>query len=111
MVRCSQYLPHDLRGSPMKSPFPGMDPYLEAHWLDVHTRLVAYSADALNEKLPEELIARSEERVAVEADARAEGWIHPDVRVLEAIGPGTGVKVRAPHEAGNGGVALAPLRL
>ena len=24
----------------MKSPFPGMDPYLEPHWLDVHTTLV-----------------------------------------------------------------------
>jgi len=51
----------------MKSPFPGMDPYLEAHWLDVHSRLVAYAADALNEVLPETLVARMEERVAVEA--------------------------------------------
>jgi hypothetical protein len=24
----------------MNSPFPGMDPYLEPHWLDVHARLV-----------------------------------------------------------------------
>ena len=24
------------RSSPMKSPFPGMDPYLERHWRDVH---------------------------------------------------------------------------
>jgi hypothetical protein len=23
----------------MKSPFPGMDPYLEPHWLDIHARL------------------------------------------------------------------------
>jgi hypothetical protein len=24
----------------MPNPFPGMDPYLEAHWSDVHARLV-----------------------------------------------------------------------
>jgi len=27
----------------MPSPFPGMDPYLEAHWGDIHTRLMARS--------------------------------------------------------------------
>jgi hypothetical protein len=95
----------------MKSPFPGMDPYLEPHWLDVHTHLVAYAADSLNAMLPEDLIARSEERVAVEAPGRAEEWIHPDVRVLEAFGPATGVKVGPVQGTGNGGVALAPLRL
>lgn len=24
----------------MKSPLPGMDPYLEMHWLDVHSSLI-----------------------------------------------------------------------
>src|SRR5688500_6037869 len=46
----------------MKGPFPGMDPYLEHHWLDVHTRLVTYAADWLNEHLPAELVATTEER-------------------------------------------------
>jgi len=27
----------------MKNPFPGMNPYLEAHWRDVHTSLVTYA--------------------------------------------------------------------
>src|SRR5262245_58921187 len=31
----------------MPSPFPGMDPYLEAHWRDVHAGLVIYARDAL----------------------------------------------------------------
>jgi hypothetical protein len=32
----------------MKSPFPGMDPYLEAHWLDVHPRLIVGAAKQLS---------------------------------------------------------------
>lgn len=67
----------------MKSPFPGMDPYLEPHWLDVHTRLVAYAADALNERLPGDLIASTEERVAIEDNKGEEHLLGPDVRVFE----------------------------
>ena len=36
----------------MKSPFPGMDPFLERHWEDVHTRLIGYIADALQPHQP-----------------------------------------------------------
>jgi hypothetical protein len=42
----------------MKSPFPGMDPYLEAYWGDVHTRMMTYLSDELRESLPKELVAR-----------------------------------------------------
>lgn len=66
----------------MESPFPGMDPYLERHWLDVHTKLVAYAADELNRVLPETLVARTEERVAVESDGVLGRMIGPDVRVF-----------------------------
>jgi len=31
----------------MKNRFPGMDPYLEQFWLDVHARLVLYICDQL----------------------------------------------------------------
>lgn len=88
------------------SPFPGMDPYLEPHWLDVHTKLVAYCADALNARLPEELIARTEERVAIESEEDAPRRISPDVRVLEAVGAGS---ARTATASENGG--LAPYRL
>jgi hypothetical protein len=27
----------------MPSPFPGMDPYLEAYWRDVHARIIIVS--------------------------------------------------------------------
>ena len=47
----------------MKSPFPGMDPYLEAHWGDIHQRIVLYAADQLQGQLPSDLRARVEERV------------------------------------------------
>jgi hypothetical protein len=47
----------------MPSPFPGMDPYLEAHWRDVHARLIIYASDALQGVLPPALRARVEERV------------------------------------------------
>lgn len=65
-----------------KSPFPGMDPYLEAHWGDVHSRLVTYSSDALQEQLPKDLRARCEERVFVDSSERRR-TISPDVRVVE----------------------------
>lgn len=83
----------------MKSPFPGMDPYLELHWRDVHHRLVMYASDQLQAKLPSDLIARVEEQVYVEPDEQqVKGrMIYPDVRVTEH--PGVGRE--------EGGVAVA----
>lgn len=90
----------------MPSPFPGMDPYLEPHWLDVHSSLVTSSRNVLNERLPEDLIARVEERIAVESDADHLRRIAPDTRIFEAVGA-------APAVASDttAGVALAPYRL
>jgi Protein of unknown function (DUF4058) len=68
----------------MPSPFPGMDPYLEAHWRDVHASLVIYIHDALQESLPPELRARVEERVVLETpEGISPGGLFPDVRVIE----------------------------
>ena len=67
----------------MPSPFPGMDPYLEAHWGDVHARLVIYMSEALQRDLPSDLRARVEERVFVESDDRELRSVYPDVRVYE----------------------------
>ena len=39
----------------MNSPFPGMDPYLERHWGDVHQALVTYIRDQLQPSLPDDL--------------------------------------------------------
>src|SRR5277367_5731015 len=66
----------------MRSPFPGMDPYLEQHWEDVHTRLISYVADALQPQLADDLIARMEEKVYVEDESEIQ-LRRPDVRVVE----------------------------
>jgi hypothetical protein len=48
----------------------------------VHTKLVAYSADALNQRLPADLIASTEERIAIEG-AEDDRLLAPDVRIFE----------------------------
>ncbi len=75
----------------MKSPFPGMDPYLEAHWRDVHTRMMNHICDQIQDQLPPDLIARIEESVSIDSDDESR-TIAPDVRVFQdfedaAFGP------------------------
>jgi hypothetical protein len=68
-----------------KNPFPGMNPWLETHWGDVHTRLTTYACDHLQPLLPAGLRARIEEYVSVESeDSPGEASAHfsPDVRVI-----------------------------
>jgi Protein of unknown function (DUF4058) len=67
----------------MTSPFPGMDPYLEMHWGDVHARLIVYASDFLNARLPGDLRARAEERVYLEMPDVRVGHRQPDVSVVE----------------------------
>jgi hypothetical protein len=69
-----------------KSPFPGMDPYLEQSWRDVHHKLCTYSCDDLQEQLGEGLIARIDERLVVELPAERPRSVYPDVRVVERPG-------------------------
>jgi hypothetical protein len=82
-----------------KSPFPGMDPFLERHWKDVHVSLIAFSRGQLNRQLAPPLRARAEERVYIETDdepvARS-----PDVFVVEQAGPPTGGAAVAPAAGG-----------
>jgi hypothetical protein len=51
----------------MRSPFPGMDPYLEdpAFWMDFHESFLIYLRDALNSRLPDDYETRIEERVSL----------------------------------------------
>jgi Protein of unknown function (DUF4058) len=67
----------------MNSPFPGMDPYLEQFWGDIHSRLVLYACDQLEDQLPGKLIARVEERLVVEGVDEDNRNIFPDVRISE----------------------------
>ncbi len=67
----------------MKSPFPGMDPYLERHWRDVHGTLIVHCRAMLNRQIGGDLRARIDERLVIEHlwdEARS---IYPDVVVVE----------------------------
>src|SRR5215471_3459316 len=70
----------------MKSPFPGMDPYLEQFWLDVHARMILYACDQLEEQLPASLIARVEERVVFETEEPRLQARYPDVKITKRPG-------------------------
>ncbi len=72
----------------MPSPFPGMDPFLENHWGDVHTSLTTYARDQLRPYLPTDLMARVEEYVHLEFDDEENGRqrAKPDVEILQAPG-------------------------
>lgn len=66
----------------MPSPFPGMDPYMErpGRWPDLHQRLVAYIAEALQPQLRPKYIARIDERVELRPSGNK---VVPDFLVIE----------------------------
>lgn len=77
----------------MPSPFPGMDPYLEAAdiWPDFHDRLAFQISVVLNAALPDPYYARLEMRqeVGIVTDGPAtRARIVPDVTVVRRLRPG-----------------------
>lgn len=64
----------------MRSPFPGMDPFLESPGIfpDFHDRFIAYFSEALQPSLPEPYFAALGRRAWVEVSER---FIGPDVSV------------------------------
>jgi len=92
----------------MKSPFPGMDPFLERHWDDVHTRFCVYVCDAIDEGLPRELRARVEKSLRIEAEWEDPVRVRPDVIVSEEQDAG-GVAVAAPPEVAVAQPLVIPL--
>lgn len=70
----------------MKSPFPGMDPYIEARglWGDFYFHLIEKISDALTDTLPERYLVRAGEReyiVLVGPDGKEHHSFFPDVAV------------------------------
>src|SRR5258706_7407308 len=63
----------------MKSPFPGMDPYLEQSWRDVHATLVSAARERLNRLLPRDLVARSDDCIYMESESERLRSIDPEV--------------------------------
>src|SRR3990172_3937051 len=87
----------------MRSPFPGMDPYLEdpRYWPDFHQSFFTYGGDALAEPLPSHYEARMEDRLSVvtEFDDKTHK-IRPDVTVSvtgaqRSTAPQTGAKAES----------------
>jgi hypothetical protein len=58
----------------MKNPFPGMNPWLEEFWRDVHASLLVYACDLLNTELPPGLHARVDERKGGMGRMRGIAW-------------------------------------
>jgi hypothetical protein len=72
----------------MKSPFPGMDPFIEARglWTDFHDSLIVELRRYLNSRLPDRYQALVGERTYIDVVEPAEGFaseqlIKPDVRI------------------------------
>jgi len=66
-----------------KSPFPGMDPFLEKRWSDLHARMTTYASDAIADQLPPGLVARLEEYLALEGPGEDPITYRPDVSTFE----------------------------
>jgi hypothetical protein len=66
----------------MPSRFPGVDPYLEARWHIVHTKLIVAITEELNRQLPPDLRAEVEQGLRVESsEPTYVRPIYPDVQI------------------------------
>jgi len=80
----------------MKNPFPGMNPWLEQFWADVHATLLVYARDQLNVELPRGLTAAVDESLVIDVEEDKSRTYVPDVAISEswdnphgpALGPG-----------------------
>lgn len=75
----------------MKSPFPGMDPYIEACglWGDFHSHLIEKISEKLADMVPEQYVVRTGERsyvVLVESEGKKGYPFLPDVTITAPRG-------------------------
>jgi hypothetical protein len=75
-----------------RSPFPGMDPWLERRWGDVHLRLCGAISAALQPKLPNGLQAVGREEVRLseldeDGEVKQSAHSYPDAAVIEVSQP------------------------
>jgi hypothetical protein len=103
----------------MPSPFPGMDPYIEAShlWEDFHSKLIGEIERALSNLVPERYVVRTGERsyVALALDDEEQRSFLPDVAVASTGRPGRGgrkakASARAPAvQSGPAPLMMRPL--
>jgi hypothetical protein len=89
-----------------RSPFPGMDPWLEQYWPSLHARFITYAVDQLAEQLPDDLIPAIEETVYVVEPEWDRGRARPDVGVFGPAAPGS-----APPATASGVSVAEPVRI
>lgn len=90
----------EMRGNPMLSPFPGMDPYLEAPngWPGVHHWLISAIGEVLIGELVPQYVVSVEERVYItdDEDPETHQQLAPDLFIVERAG------AAAPRQAAYG---------
>ncbi len=68
----------------MRSPFPGMDPYLDRYWGDVGGSLAVTAKVALNDQLTAGLVARTDRRLTADPTSPSSDPIRqPFVQILD----------------------------
>lgn len=87
----------------MRSPFPGMDPYLESpvYWQDFHSRFINSISESIADALPRSYFARIEEEVVLLEPETVSKAVRPDVLIgRDPFASGT---------SSSGGAAVAQL--
>jgi hypothetical protein len=94
----------------MRSPFPGMDPYLEDPdgWQDFHTQFLVELRRAISEKVSPNFFVRVEERIYLtESDFSHRQFFKPDVAVFKS--PRAAREMTAPYGTISPSVSVEPL--
>jgi len=91
------------------NPFPGMNPFLERHWTDVHTALIGYVRDEIAGHLPLDLNARTEEHVTLLQPGEKDRALRADVAVVEAWRSGAAPEWQPDASLCGGLVATEPV--
>ena len=65
------------------NPFPGLNPYFQGQWSDVHAALIIQLRNLLGEELPDELRIRSEERIILSEPGEPDRAWRADAAVTE----------------------------
>ncbi|MFN0079966.1 MAG: DUF4058 family protein [Prosthecobacter sp.] len=91
------------------NPFPGMNPYLERRWPDVHTSLISYIKDSIATQLPSGLAAHAEEAIEVDVWEETEPrFYRTDVAVSESWKQGIAPAWTPDTPAAEGELAIKP---
>jgi hypothetical protein len=73
----------------MKSPFPGMDPFIEAYglWGDFHHGLICQISNDLNDRLPDHYVSRIRERVYSDVTEFGPEEVHESYVEVQEVSP------------------------